>query len=91
MYKIEYLKSVFKDFRKIPKNQYQKIKESIDILSNKPFPLQSTKLKDYEDTYRLRVGSYRVIYEVNKIIKIIVIVKVGHRKDIYKRLERLLK
>lgn len=84
-YKIEITATAEKSLKKIPKKDIQKIVEAIQILAISPFPEGCRKLKGEEDVYRVRQGSYRIIYEVieNKII--VLVLKIGHRKDIYKR------
>jgi len=55
-------------------------------LADNPFPRQSLKLSGVEVTYRLRVGDYRVIYEVNPEAKTIIIHCVRHRREVYRKL-----
>ena len=59
------------------------IKSAIEGLADNPRPVGYKKLKG-EDAYRIRVGDYRVIYEIDDDRIIVVVVSVGHRKDIYK-------
>lgn len=59
------------------------IKASISALADNPRPFGYKKLKG-EEAYRIRVGDYRIIYEINDQTIIITVVSVGHRKDIYK-------
>jgi mRNA interferase RelE/StbE len=59
------------------------IKASIIDLANNPRPYGYRKLKG-EEAYRIRVGNYRVIYEINDNSIIVIVVSVGHRKEIYK-------
>ena len=63
-----------------------RILEVIDSLSENPRPRQSSKLKDTERTYRLRVGDYRVIYQIDDEIKEVIVFHVRHRKDVYRYL-----
>ncbi len=81
-YKIKISKRVRKDFRNIPKKDAEKILMLIHHLANNPHPPQSKKLKG-DELYRIRIGVYRVIYEIFENQLIICIVKVGHRKNIY--------
>ena len=83
LYSIEFAKSVRKDFKGIPKKDAERILGRIDSLSRDPRPPDSKKLTN-EDAYRIRVGSYRVIYEVRDQVLIVLILKLGHRKDIYR-------
>ncbi|MFC7335734.1 type II toxin-antitoxin system RelE/ParE family toxin [Haloferula chungangensis] len=81
-YKVEFAKQVQKDFRKIPKPDAEKILRQIAELATQPFPSNSKKLKG-EELYRVRIGNYRVIYEIHGDRLVITVVKVGHRKDVY--------
>ena len=83
-YQIEWRKSTSKDFRKIPKNLTQRIVDAVNLLADNPHPVGSTKLAGSDCAYRIRVGDYRVIYEVYEEKVVIEVVKVGHRKDIYR-------
>ena len=83
-YQIEWKKSTAKDLRKIPKNQVLRIVEAVQKLENDPTPAGSTKLCGSDSSYRIRVGDYRVIYDFAEERIIIEVVKVGHRKDVYR-------
>ena len=82
-YKIEVKRSVVKTLEKIPRQDQIKISQAIHLLSDNPRPPQCTKLVNSE-YYRLRCGHYRIIYKIEDDVLIIIILKVGHRKDIYK-------
>ena len=82
-YKIEIKKSVEKELRNIPKKYLVKIINQIQSLADNPFPKSSIKLSSQEN-YRTRVGKYRILYSVEQKIFIICIVKVAHRKSIYR-------
>jgi mRNA interferase RelE/StbE len=72
-----------KQIMKLDKKIIPVIKAAIFDLSDNPRPFGYKKLKG-EDAYRIRVGDYRVIYEIDDGKIIITVVSVGHRKDIYK-------
>lgn len=84
MYKIEYLESVKDDLKSITKADKIKIKKSIEkkIAIN---PIEFGKPLQYslKGLRRLRVGDYRVIFQIDQNHNIILIVKIGHRKEIY--------
>ncbi len=82
-YKVIFTKSVRKDFRKIPKLEVSKILNEIAELANNPRSSKTKKLKG-EKLYRLRVGNYRVIYDIQDNLMLIFVVKLGHRSDIYR-------
>jgi mRNA interferase RelE/StbE len=82
-YKVNFAKSVKKDFKKIPKLEVTKILDAIDELAKNPRSSKSKKLKG-EKLYRLRVGNYRVIYDIQDNVMLIFVIKLGHRSDIYR-------
>ena len=84
-YKIIYVSTAEKELSKLPESDFIKVQSAINSLSENPFPpghlkLEGTKVK----LYRIRKGNYRVIYSVQRNIITITILKVGHRKDVYK-------
>lgn len=85
-YHVVLKKSVLKDIRAIPRRTLERIQSAIDDLRIDPFCKDAEKVRGYEHTYRLRVGRYRIVYEVAKTIRIITIIRIGHRKGVYKRL-----
>ena len=82
-YKIYFKKSVWKDFNTIPKKDLKNILKIIESLSKEPRPLGCRKLSGQEK-YRLRQGQYRIIYSIQDDDISVWIVKVGHRKDVYR-------
>lgn len=83
-YQIEIKKVAQKFLKQIPQKNALKIMDAIDELANDPFPPGYKKLKYTENEYRIRIGDYRVIYSINNNELIIEIIKIGHRKDVYK-------
>lgn len=83
-YKIEIKNSVFKDLNKLSKDINLQVLKKIESLSENPRQSQSMKLKGCEHSYRLRVGVYRIVYQINEAEKIVTVFGVGHRKDIYR-------
>lgn len=90
MYKLKFLGKAQEDLKRIDKPQQKIIKGKLLILSKNPEVLKNNirKLKGTkEEYYRLRVGSYRIIFKKDKNQLLIVIVRIGHRKEIYFSLE----
>ena len=86
LYKIKFDSRVKKDLKSIPAQDIKRIKSAISELENKPRPDGCKKLKgNKQDFYRIRVGKYRVIYLVEDEILLILVVRVGHRKEIHKK------
>lgn len=82
VYKIFFKKSVWKDFESIPKKGLKRIVEKIGSLSDDPSPPGSKKLTG-QDRYRLRQGSYRILYSIQDEELTVWVVKVAHRKKVY--------
>ena len=82
-YELRFRKSVGKDLDPMPKRDVQRIIEAIQALADDPRPPQSIKLSGAEK-YRLRCGVYRVLYEIHDNVLVVCVVKVGHRKDVYR-------
>ena len=83
-YKVSIKRSAVKEIEVIPqKNQRQRIIRRIGLLANDPRPPGSKKLSGNEK-YRLRQGSYRIVYSIEDNELVIVVVKVGHRKEVYR-------
>jgi len=83
-YRIVFRKSVAQDLHPIPTKELRKILATIESLSEEPRPSGIEKLSG-QDRYRLRRGNYRIIYEINDMEVVVVVVKVGHREDVYRR------
>jgi len=85
-YSIEFRPAVLKNLKRFPKRDLVRIKKKIeDLGSNLPL-LNTTKMKGDNSFHKVRSGDYRIIYEIHDERLVILIVKVGHRKDVYKKL-----
>ena len=83
-YKVEILPLVIKkDFKKIPKADVRRVMDRIKSLGNDPRPIWSKKLSSREE-YRGRQGAYRILYVIDDGIKIVQVIRVRHRKDVYR-------
>jgi mRNA interferase RelE/StbE len=82
-YKIYFKTSVEKDFNGIPKKDLKKILDRIELLAKNPRPPGCEKLTG-QQRYRLRQGRYRILYSIQDDELTVWVVKVGHRKDIYR-------
>jgi len=84
-YKIRWKQSARKELKKLQKKTISRILRIIETLPGNPHPPGSRKLHGAKYTYRLRAGDYRIIYSVYSDIVTIEIVRIGHRKEIYRR------
>lgn len=84
-YNIEWRPSTKKDLKRIGITEVSRIIKAVESLSSQPRPQGSTKLSGSDLTYRIRVGNYRVIYEIHDEMIRIEVVKVGHRQNVYRK------
>ena len=83
MYQLLIKRAALKELEKLPHTAVGRISDAIDRLAEEPRPEGCKKLKGIEDTWRIRVGDYRIIYAISEEITIVEVLKIGHRKDVY--------
>ena len=83
-YSIQFNRRAQRDFDVLDKPTQQRLRPHIDRLAADPFPAGAKKLRGDEPYYRIRVGDYRVVYQVEGRQLIVVVIKVGHRKEVYR-------
>jgi mRNA interferase RelE/StbE len=84
-YRIEWKPTAVKELRKLPRQMIPRIVSAVDHLAASPFPDGSKKLVGSDHTFRVRVGDYRVIYDVLETVMTILIIRVAHRDHAYRR------
>ncbi|MEM9905897.1 MAG: type II toxin-antitoxin system RelE/ParE family toxin [Cyanobacteria bacterium P01_D01_bin.44] len=82
-YRIEFVKRAAKQIKSLSPQVQKRLKLKIDALSQDPRPSGVIKLSGEENLYRIRVGDYRVIYNIQDDRLLVLVVKVGHRRDVY--------
>jgi len=85
-FEIRWKRSAAKELKKLPQSVIGKILQSVENLANDPTPLQSVKLSGADHTYRIRIGDYRLVYNVLNRALTVEVIRVGHRKDVYRNL-----
>jgi mRNA interferase RelE/StbE len=85
-FRIELTKSAARALKTIPKTDQKRIAKRIESLAKAPPEPVKTKMKGDNPFHRVRVGDYRIIYEIQNEILLILILKIGHRKEVYRRL-----
>ncbi len=85
-YSVEFRPTVLKVMKKLPKKELIRIKKKIDDLAEKLPDPATTKMKGNNTFHKIRVGDYRIVYEIHDDLLVILVVKIGHRKDVDKRL-----
>jgi len=82
-YRIEFLPSAQKEFAKLPRSVQQRIALKLELLRENPYLPGVKQLKNGEGRLRLRVGDCRVIYRVEQDTLIVIVIQVGHRREVY--------
>lgn len=85
MYRLEYKAVVAKELRRLPKMQLKRVIKRIQLLAKDPRAVGCIKLQGTDNIYRVRQGDYRIIYTINDSTVTVLVIKVGHRKDVYER------
>lgn len=83
-YRVEFTSRAARDLAALPTLTQKRIAARIDALALDPRPSASKKLHGGEDLYRIRVGDYRMIYQVQARIVVVTVIRIGHRRDIYR-------
>lgn len=84
LYQIEFSRQADRQFRSLPSQIKQRIKSRIDSLATTPRPHGSEKLSGIEQLYRIWVGDYRIVYAVEDDRLLVLVVKIGHRREVYR-------
>lgn len=83
-YQIQFAARAAKQFKALPPNIQQRIRPKVDALAESPLPSGVVKLEGSPNLYRIRIGDYRVVYELQDKALIVLVVKIGHRSSIYR-------
>jgi len=82
-FNIQFKSSAAKEFRNLPQELKKRVITKIDLLVSNPLPKEVKKLKGKNNYYRLRIGVYRIVYELHNKDKMILVTRIRHRKDVY--------
>lgn len=83
-YQVEITPAAKRQIKKLIKPTQELIIQRLEELADNPRPPGVLKLEGEENLYRVRVGDYRIIYQIQDRVLLIVVVKVGHRGDVYR-------
>lgn len=83
-YSIEWKRSAAKELRQLPEEVVRRVLRAVEGLRLNPLPAGVRKLSGTERTYRIREGSYRIIYSVYASRLVVEVIRVGHRRDVYR-------
>ena len=83
-FQIEWKNSALRELTRLDRKIIPRVISAVESLSTDPFPSGVRKLQGSDNTYRVRVGQYRIVYEIFQAKIVIVIIRVRHRKDAYR-------
>ena len=84
-YRVELAPAAVRQLRKLDSSARRRVQGAIELLAEQPRPGGATKLVGGEGALRVRTGDYRIVYEVHDDVLLVLVVAVGHRRDIYQR------
>ena len=85
-YRVDFTKSASKELKRLPDHIQRRIRTALLALAADPFSeiLKMKKIKGQESVYRIRLGDYRVVYDVQSALLLVLVIRVGHRSDVYR-------
>ena len=83
-YEVEISRAAEKQLRRLPRADQVRVVQKMLALADDPFPEGARKLSGYDDVFRVRTGRYRILYSVSERTLVVAVLKVGHRKDVYR-------
>lgn len=83
-YQVEIQRSAEKELAALPSNLQARIFKAIDGLATDPRPNGCKKLSGSKNAYRVRVGEYRIVYEIYDGVLVVIVIRVAHRRDVYR-------
>ena len=86
VYQVEFTPACRRQFRKLPPEVQRRLVPVIDELADDPHPATSKKLVGPSDLWRVRVGDYRLIYAIEDSHLVVLMVRIGHRREVYEGL-----
>ena len=84
LYAIQFTPRAQRDFSALDRTVQQRLRRHIDRLAENPFPVGVKKLHAEAPFYRIRVSDYRIIYQVEASERLVIVVKIVHRKEVYR-------
>ena len=84
VYTVEYAGAARREMRRLSRSQQDRVRAAIDALARVPRPAGCRKLTGFDDLWRIRVGDYRVVYQIEEGHLVVLIIRVRHRREAYR-------
>ena len=83
-YTVQYAGAARREMRRLSRSQQDRVRAAIDALARVPRPAGCRKLTGFDDLWRIRVGDYRVVYQIEEGHLVVLIIRVRHRREAYR-------
>jgi mRNA interferase RelE/StbE len=83
-YTIQFKPLALRQFEKLPREAQRRLSAKIEALRDDPLPVGCKKVAGVPDAWRIRAGDYRVVYQVQRGILLVLVLTVGHRREVYR-------
>ncbi|MDN5749646.1 MAG: type II toxin-antitoxin system RelE/ParE family toxin [Pseudonocardia sp.] len=84
-YRIEVAQAAVRQLRKLDPQARRRIQAAVELLAQDPRPAGASKLVGGDGEWRVRTGDYRIVYEIHDQVLLVLVLAIGHRRDIYRR------
>jgi mRNA interferase RelE/StbE len=84
-YRVDLAPAAVRQLRKLDRAAQRRVQAAVELLATDPRPPGSTKLAGGDGAWRVRTGAYRIIYEIQDDVVLVLVLAVGHRREIYRR------
>jgi mRNA interferase RelE/StbE len=84
-YTVQLAPAAKRQLRKLDRSIQERVIRRLDKLKKDPRPPGVEKMEGDESTYRIRMGEYRIVYEIQNKVLVVLVLKVGHRREVYRR------
>ena len=83
-YSVEFKRSAMRQLKRLPQNIQRRIADAVDRLADNPRPHGYIQMETDDILYRIRVGDYRIVYEIIDNQLVVLVIRIGHRREVYR-------
>jgi mRNA interferase RelE/StbE len=83
-YEVRIARRALRSLARLERRDQQRIRAALDLLAENPRPPACVAMQGEESVYRIRVGNYRIVYEVLDSVLLVHVVRIGHRREVYR-------
>ena len=84
IYEVKLSRRALRSLISLERSQQQRIRAALDLLSENPRPPNCVAMRGEDSVYRVRIGDYRIVYEVRDLLLLVHVVRIGHRREVYR-------